>query len=194
MLQRTLLTAAILALTVAAGAAAADGIARGYAATVDETGAIRVPALDYRSKWPLLGAWAVAGGDEVDGQTGSSGVHLTYTQPGVIEHYRKTGRFPEGAVLLKELRTARTEAMTTGTVSHAAGVAGWFVMVRDTRGRFAASPLWGDGWGWAYFEAGDPAKTTTSDYKTECLGCHVPARTTDWVYIRGYPALHDAVE
>jgi hypothetical protein len=31
--------------------------------------------------------------------------------------------------------------------------------------------------------------TNFADYKKDCLGCHIPARTTDWVYVQGYPVL-----
>ena len=37
--------------------------------------------------------------------------------------------------------------MTTGTVSRAGTLKGWFVVVRDSTGRCAGNKLWGDGWG-----------------------------------------------
>jgi hypothetical protein len=49
--------------------------------------------------------------------------------------------------------------------------------------------LWGDGWGWSWFDAGTPMKTTSTNYKTNCLPCHVPAQATDWIYTSGYPTL-----
>jgi hypothetical protein len=77
--------------------------------------------------------------------------------------------------------------MTTCTVSHGDEVEGWFVMVKDTQTRFDRNPLWGDGWGWMLF--GPEGEPKTANYKAECLGCHVPAKSTDWIYITGYPAL-----
>ena len=47
----------------------------------------------------------------------------------------------------------------------------------------------GDGWAWSWFDAGNPTKTTSTDYKKDCLPCHVPAQATDWVYTSGYPTL-----
>ena len=32
-------------------------------------------------------------------------------------------------------------------------------------------------------------KTTSTDYKADCLPCHEPARASDWIYIQGYPVL-----
>src|SRR5690242_4926964 len=46
-----------------------------------------------------------------------------------------------------------TKDMTTGTVSRAGTLAGWFVMLKDNVGRFSGNKLWGDGWGWSWFDA-----------------------------------------
>ena len=63
--------------------------------------------------------------------------------------------------------------MTTGTVSGAGTLAGWFVMVKDgISGRFPGNKLWGDGWGWSWFDATNPRKTTSTDYTTDCESCH----------------------
>jgi len=34
-----------------------------------------------------------------------------------------------------------------------------------------------------------PGKQVATDYKKDCLGCHIPAKATDWVYVQGYPVL-----
>ena len=138
---------------------------------VDAKGNLRVPA-DYRTTYQMLGTWAVAADD---GQ-GSKELHVVYTSPGTITSYRKSGRFPDGAVLVKEVFSATTGQMTTGTVSRAGTLMGWFVMVKDSVGRYPGNKLWGDGWGWAWFDAADPLRTTSTDYKTDCQSCHVPAR------------------
>lgn len=151
---------------------------------VDAKGTISLP-LDFRS-WPHLGTWSIAGDDEAGG---AAGFHVVYTQPASIETFRRTGEFPDGAVLVKELIETETGDLTTGRVSWAKEVTGWFVMVKDRKGRFAGDGRWGDGWGWALFNANQPANSVTEDYKTECLDCHIPARNDDWVYVRGYPAL-----
>lgn len=155
------------------------------AAIVDGKGNVRVPA-DFRNTYQMLGSWAVAAGD----RPGSKEMHVVYASPGAIAAYRKDKKFPDGAVLVKEVFKTTTEPMTTGTVSSAGTLAGWFVMVKDDVGRFPANKLWGDGWGWAWFEATDPRKTTSKDYRTDCQSCHMPARQSDWIYARGYPVLH----
>jgi hypothetical protein len=70
-----------------------------------------------------------------------------YASPDTIAAYRRDGRFPDGAVLVKEVFEAATGGMTTGTVSHAQTLKGWFVMMRDDNNRHPGNKLWGDGWG-----------------------------------------------
>jgi len=147
-------------------------------------GNLHVPD-DYRAAYQLLGSWAVA----ADQGRGSKELHVVYASPGTIAAYRKDGRFPDGAVLVKEVFQAATGEKTTGTVSHAGSLKGWFVMMKDGKDRHAGNNLWGDGWGWAWFDADNPSETTSTDYKKDCLGCHVPARASDWVYVDGYPPL-----
>lgn len=154
------------------------------AAVVDETGSLRVPS-DYRTAYQMLGSWAVA----ADDGPGSKEMHMVYASPGTVAAYRKDGHFPDGTVLVKEVFKTTTKEMTTGTVSSAGTLVGWFVMVKDNVGRFPGNKLWGDGWGWSWFEGADPRKTTSTDYTTDCQPCHEPARETGWIYTHGYPVL-----
>ena len=149
----------------------------------DAQGNLHVPS-DYRQDYQYLGAWSVAA--EQGG--GAAQMHVVYASPGAVEAWRKLGHFPDGAVLVKEVFEAATQPMTTGTVSHAKALQGWFVMVKDSGNSHPQSPLWGDGWGWAWFDADKPQTTTTKD-RAECLGCHEPARATDLIYTEGYPVL-----
>ena len=52
--------------------------------------------------------------------------------------------------------------MTTGTVGHADTLKGWFVMVKDSKGRYPGN---------------------------DCLSCHLPAEASDWICVQGYPSL-----
>jgi hypothetical protein len=154
------------------------------ATIVDAHGNLRVPA-DYRTTYQFLGNWAVA----ADEGEGSKEAHVVYASPGTIAAYREEGHFPDGSVLVKEVFEAATEAMTTGTVSHAETLKGWFVMVRDSKNSHPENPLWGDGWGWSWFDAANPSETTSTDYEVDCKSCHVPVEATEWVYVEGYPPL-----
>jgi Cytochrome P460 len=153
-------------------------------AVVDAQGNLRVPST-YRADYEFLGTWAVAN----DKGVGSKELHNVYARPGTIAEYHTRGRFPDGTVLVKEVYETSTAPMTTGTVSHVGTLKGWFVMVKDSKNSHPGSSLWGDGWAWSWFDAGNPTKTTSTDYKRDCLPCHVPAQATDWVYTSGYPTL-----
>jgi hypothetical protein len=150
----------------------------------DGAGNLHVPAA-YRTTYQSLGSWAVAA---EQGQ-GLKELHAVYASPGTIGVYRKDGRFPDGTVLVKEVFQTAIGQMTTGTVSHADALKGWFVMMKDSKGSHPDNKLWGNGWGWSWFDADNPAKTTSTDYKVNCLACHIPAQASDWIYVGGYPPL-----
>jgi Cytochrome P460 len=145
-------------------------------AVADAAGNLHVPE-DYRTTYQWLGSWAVA----ADQGPGLKELHVVYASPGTITAYRNDGRFPDGTVLVKEVFQAATEQMTTGTVSRVETLKGRFVMIKDSNGDRRGNKLWGDGWGWSWFNADNPSKTTSTDYKTDCRSCHVPAQASDWV-------------
>jgi hypothetical protein len=148
---------------------------------VDKTGNIRKPA-DYRDHYQALGTWAVLI------PTGNE-LHVVYASPGAAEYYRKNGKFGDGTVLVKEVYATDHAQMTTGDAYRSAAMIQWFVMIKDEKHRFPNSGLWGDGWGWALFKADAPDKQVATDFKKDCIPCHVPAQSTDWVYVQGYPVL-----
>jgi hypothetical protein len=155
----------------------------GFSPYVDEQGNISFPD-GFRTSMVHLGSWFVPEG-------GASGFHDVYTEKESVEAYRKTGKFPDGATIVKELRASDAGTYTTGAnVSYATdGLKQWFVMIKDEKGRFADNPIWGDGWGWALYKPDDKGTNVASSYKTDCLGCHVPAKSNDWVYTEAYPTL-----
>ena len=191
MKTQTIVAATCTVIVIAGAALARDRLIDAHASyggmtatVVDDKGDLRVPA-DYRTAFQVLGSWAVANDD---GQ-GSKQLHIVYASPGTVAAYRKDGRFPDGAVLVKEVFKTDTQNTTTGVVSRAGTLAGWFVMVKDDVGRFSGNKLWGDGWGWTWFDAANPQKTTSTDYMTDCQSCHLPARQSGWIYTQGYPVL-----
>jgi hypothetical protein len=149
---------------------------------VDKAGNIRKPG-DVRDTYQALGAYTVL--DPKGNQ-----MHMTYASPGTAAAYRKTGKFPDGTVLVKEVLGTEHAQMTTGDAHWASGTKVWFVLIKDDKGRYPGNPLWGDGWGWALFKADSPDKQVATDYRKDCLGCHIPAKADDWIYVKGYPVLH----
>jgi len=192
--MRTIIALAVLALVIALsprevtprGATSFAGFD-----LVDKTGTIRKPD-GYRDHYQILGTFTVFNAiPMVSGNPSDKGgeSHYTYASPGTAEYYRTTGTFPDGAVLVKEVFGTAHGTLTTGEAHWASGTKVWFVMIKDAQGRYPGNPLWGDGWGWALFKSDAPDKQVATDYKRECLGCHVPAQATDWIYVQGYPVL-----
>jgi hypothetical protein len=155
---------------------------------VAEDGAISLPE-DYRNKFQHLGTWA----DATKPDKPADELHIVYTRPEDIQAYRRDGKFPDGAVLVKEVTKASSDKLTTGQVSWDTGIKIWFVMVKESKGRFPNNPLYDKGWGWALFDAKDPKKQIAKSFDADCKGCHIPAMQDNWVYIRGYPILNPAL-
>jgi Cytochrome P460 len=153
---------------------------------VDKTGSIGMPS-NYRDTFQMMGAYAV-----VDPK--GNELHYSYASPGAIDSYRRNGKFADGSVLVKEVYGTEHAQLTTGNANWASNIKVWFVLIKDSKGRYANSPLWGEGWGWALFKSDAPGKQVATDYKKNCLSCHVPAKADDWIYVKGYPTLHSATE
>ncbi|WP_439886371.1 cytochrome P460 family protein [Pseudomonas sp. MBLB4123] len=176
----------LVALTIALTSLSAQGAdlaEQTFSTYVDAKGDIRLPA-DARSTWIHLGSWVVA-----DQQAPGYGFHDVYTQPETVAAYRKTGAFPDGAVLIKEIRAVEQGPQTTGQAQWAGDANVWFVMVKDRQSRFPDNPHWAEGWGWGLYEAKNPAVNVSKGFAETCRGCHVPAQQSDWVFSQGYPTL-----
>lgn len=156
-----------------------------FKAYVEADGTISVPD-NYRLDYVHLGTFAAAGGDAEGGQ---AEFHQVYIDPASLDIYQNTGEFPDGTVILKELQAVTANDLTTGHISYWTGAKGWFVMIKDSQGRYPDSPIWGDGWGWALFGPDDPTTPTNADYKEACIGCHTPVQATDWIHTWAYPLL-----
>lgn len=166
-----------------ASGAEETGLAAAFREHVDASGAIRLPK-DFRAKWTHLGTFVVA-----DKTAPGAGVHDVYAQPEAVAHYRAHRKWPDGAILVKEIRAYETAPLTTGQAAWAGEVAQWFVMMKDAQGRYPGNPLWAEGWGWSLYKGDAPEKQAAKSFAADCLACHVPAKATDWVYVQGYPTL-----
>ena len=185
-----LVAMALVAATYSLGASGPDDPpardAGDFSPYVTKDGGISRPT-DYRETFLHLSTWAVATrpGQPVDE------MHIVYAKREDIDAYRRDGKFPDGAALVKEVTRVGSEKLTTGQAEWSTDPKLWFVMIKDAKGRFPGNDLWGDGWGWALFLADEPARNVATDYQTDCKTCHIPARQDDWLYVRGYPALRD---
>ncbi len=186
--HRLVSTALLLVLGGALFGVDSEGETKGPLPFVDSDGTIHFPGR-VRDEWVHLGSWGSA-----DLNSADPGQHDVYTQPESLEAYRKTGKFPDGAVLVKEVRKIESGHKTTGPVTWAGDEVLWFVLIKDAKGRFPGNDNWGEGWVWALFNAVATEKNASTNFRASCLGCHIPARETDWIYVQGYPALRAAHE
>ena len=186
-MRRLLPATLLISGVIAATAVIAHSESERAAAASDPQALLYVPDANYRRDWVLLGSFSVLADDP---EAGAKEFHVVYTLPENVDAYRKTGAFPDGAIRVKDVFATSTEALTTGTASYANTLIGRFVMVKDQANKYAgASPLWGDGWGWAFYEGTETRKTVSTDYKEDCLACHEPVRNQDLLHIEGYPIL-----
>lgn len=176
-----------LATLLASTAGAGNTAPTPMPAAVEAEPALQVPSADYRKEWVQLGTYSVLADTPADG---AKKLQYVYTERKNLEAYLKSGSFPDGTVLVKDVYAGKTETLSCGTASYAGDLVGRFILVRDSsNARAASSPRFGDGWGWAYYEGTETNMTVTTNYKTGCLGCHEPARATNLVYVQGYPLL-----
>lgn len=178
----------LLAITTSlcAGAAIHSGNQTGgskFSPYVDASGDITLPT-GYRDKWTHMGTWVVPWK-----HAPGYGFHDVYASPGSVPYYKKNGKFPDGAVIIKEIREVESAGMTSGDAHWAGKMRTWFVMIKDDKNRFPTNKLWGHGWGWSSWLAGMTQTNLVDDYEIDCLTCHKPAEKTDWVYTSGYPTL-----
>lgn len=151
---------------------------------VDKDGTIRLPE-NFRQEWMHIGSWSVAKKQGEDVHE----FHDVFTPKEIVEEFNRTGQWPDGAPMVKELRHASSAKLNTGWAAAPGDVKLWFVMIKDQKRRFKGHKDWGKGWGWAQFNADDPKKNVSKNYRISCLGCHIPRKNMDWVYLEGYPLL-----
>jgi hypothetical protein len=103
-----------------------------------------------------------------------SGMYHIYANERAREGYR-TGRFPDGSVLVFDSRKSSTE----NHVTQAAGRHFIDVMVKDTQ-KYKET----GGWGYEEFWGGNPDKRTVSTAKREmmCHSCHEGQVARDFVF------------
>ena len=118
--------------------------------------------------------------------------HNVYIEPVSYEMYLKTGVFPEGTIMFKELQLTLPKENADGSRTEPSG-RGFFpgklngadVTVKDSK-RFADT----GGWGYYNFHHSEPkAATATLMPKEKCGFCHMASAKKDSVWTQFYPRL-----
>jgi len=122
--------------------------------------------------------------------------HHVYIEQKNVDAYLKTGDFPEGTVIVKELTRVLNPTFPDSSRKEPSG-RGYFngeyngidMSIKDSK-RFAKSN------GWGFFTFGHHPmpyeKTSAERPVAECAGCHIAnVADTDMTYIKFYPLLRD---
>ncbi len=115
--------------------------------------------------------------------------HNVYIDPVSWQHYSKTGEFPEGTVLVKELVSVGSKAAVSGAGYFMGDFIGLEATVKS-KARFPDEPG-----NWAYFSFGHEyplADTATAFPSQACNSCHENSAADDFVFTQYYPALRAA--
>jgi hypothetical protein len=146
-----------------------------------------LPPTDYR-EWIYVGA-PVTPNDMNGGKAAFPEFHSVYINPEAYRDYAKTGVFPDGTVVVKELISVATKRASSGRGYFMGEFTGLEVAVKD-RTRFQDEPG-----NWAYFSFGHeyPLKDRAEVQPVaNCSACHGAGADDDYVFTQYYPVLRVA--
>jgi hypothetical protein len=139
-------------------------------------------------KWTYVGT-PVTPNDMNEGNAPFPEFHSVYMNPDAYDHYEKTGDFPDGTVLIKELISVGDKEATSGEGYFMGDFSGLEVAIKD-KARFRDEPA-----NWAYFSFGHkyPLKEKAKIQPVvSCNECHDGSADDDWVFTQYYPVLRAA--
>jgi len=163
------------------------------AAVFDSTGKMKLPT-GFR-RWVFVGAPLTPNGLN-NGQSSFPEYHHVYIEQRKVEVYLKTGSFPEGTLIVKELTRLLSPTFPDGSRTEPSG-RGFFngeyngidATVKDSK-KFAKTN------GWGFFTFGHHplpyAQSAAESSVDECAGCHIAnVAKTDMTWVQFYPLLRD---
>ena len=139
--------------------------------------------------WPYVGA-VVTPNDLNDGKAPFPEFHSIYIDPQSFAAYQKTGKFPDGTVMIKELISVGAKKAASGNGYFMGDFIGLEAEIKDSK-RFPKEPGY-----WAYFSFTEPGKPYKAKAKAAptaaCNTCHEQNAADDWVFTQYYPVLRAA--
>lgn len=140
-------------------------------------------------KWIYIGT-PLTPHDMNDNKAAFPEFHNVYMDPESFATFERTGDFPNGTQLVKELVLVGSKKAVSGNGYFMGDFAGLEVAIKDTV-RFKDEPG-----GWAYFSFGHKAeyeKTAKAFPAASCNACHAASADTDFVFTQYYPVLREAM-
>lgn len=181
---------AALALAALAGGDPAEAQMTHGPGVADAAGEVALP--DGFREWVFLGAPLTPHGLN-DGAAGFPEFHHVYVEPGAWADYKRSGVWPEGTVIVKELVLLQPGEYPDGSRDEPSGrgffadrVAGIDMMVKDSA-RYAET----SGWGFFNYGHHEPpyAARAAAAPAEDCAACHEANAHEDMVFARFYPIL-----
>jgi hypothetical protein len=171
-------------------------------AQFDDDGNLLRPT-GYR-EWVFIGT-PVTPNDMNAGMAPFPEFHAVYIDPDSWAHYKKTGEFRDGTILVKELISVGSKQATSGAGYFMGEYLGLEAAVKS-KSHFAKEPG-----NWAYFSFTTPGSPMSSDEMRKgmrpgaplkdkatafptavCAGCHVASAAEDMVFTQFYPVARAA--
>ena len=117
--------------------------------------------------------------------------HNVYIDPDSYAHYKRTGKFRDGTILVKELVSVGAKKASSGKGYFMGNFIGLEATVKDAT-RFAKEPG-----NWAYFTFSHkpppyPATAKMNPTQACNTACHQTLAEDDWVFTQFYPVLRAA--
>jgi Cytochrome P460 len=101
------------------------------------------------------------------------GMHNVYVNSTGEAALKKGGRYPDKSMFVSDLHE-----FTVSDGSYVEGARkGIAVMVKDSK-KYAST----GGWGFQFWEGGDPKRPIVTDAAKQCFECHQPKKDQDYVY------------
>jgi len=141
-------------------------------------------------EWVYVGT-PVTPNDLNDGKAAFPEHHNVYIDPESWAHWKETGEFRDGTILMKELVSVGSKAAVSGNGYFQGDFIGLEATIKS-KTHFPDEPG-----NWAYYSFSTPEHTTlTTEAEpfpaASCNGCHAGAAADDWVFTQYYPVLRAA--
>ncbi|MCH9674085.1 MAG: cytochrome P460 family protein [Gammaproteobacteria bacterium] len=138
-------------------------------------------------EWIYVGT-PVTPNDLNNGKAAFPEFHNVYIDPRSWAHWKATGKFPDGTIIIKELVAVGAKAAVSGNGYFQGDFIGLEATIKS-EAHFASEPG-----NWAYFSFTSPDHKTLKSAaaafpKEACNACHQASAADDWVFTQYYPVL-----